>query len=310
MCCLYGFYNYGGKEIKDITELTNSLAEQATIRGTDAAGIAYINKNKLEIQKDGKSATNIKFKHPDDSICVTGHTRHATQGSYKKNFNNHPFSGRCNNVNFALAHNGVLMNDRELRKAYHLPCTRIETDSYVAVQLIEKTKHLDIDSIRFMAEKVDGSFAFSILDTNNILWLVKGDSPLSLLHLPKQKLYVYASTEEILFKALVDTPLFEEIKNGDFEEIKVRSGDILKITTSGEIIKDKFEYTDYSSWGRCSWWMYDMPFNDIEDKSYITNLKAVASYQGYSPEVVDELLESGFSPDEIEEYIYCMDGVM
>ena len=30
----------------------------------------------------GKSATKIKFKHPDDSICVTGHTRHATQGTH------------------------------------------------------------------------------------------------------------------------------------------------------------------------------------------------------------------------------------
>ena len=305
MCCLYGFYNYGGQEIKNLTTLTNSLAEQATQRGTDAAGIAYINRRKLEIQKDGKSATKIKFKHPDDSICVTGHTRHATQGTHTKNFNNHPFAGKCHNVNFALAHNGVLMNDRELRKMYHLPHTRIETDSYIAVQLLEKKKQLDIDNIRFMAEKVDGSFAFSILDTDNTLWLVKGDSPLSILHLPKRKLYVYASTEEILFKSLVDTALFEDIKNGDFEEIKIRSGDILKFTMDGTITKDKFEYTDYSSWRRCSWWTYGMSDGSDGYESYIRDLKSVATYEGYSPDVVDELLDSGFSPEEIEEYIYC-----
>ena len=305
MCCLYGFYNYSGKEIKNITELTNSLAEQATKRGTDAAGIAYINKRKLEIHKDGKSASDIKFKHPDDSICVTGHTRHATQGSHIRNFNNHPFAGKCINANFALAHNGVLMNDRELRKMYHLPHTRIETDSYIAVQLLEKKKRLDIDNIRFMAEKVDGSFAFSILDTDNTLWLVKGDSPLSLLHLPKRKMYVYASTEEILFKALVDTSLFEEIKNGDFEEIKIRSGDILKITTDGDITKDKFEYTDYSGWTRCSWWMYNPTDKTDGYKSYINDLKSVATYMGYDPDIVEDLINSGFALDEIEDYIYC-----
>ena len=140
MCCLFGFYNYSGKSIKDISDLTNSLAQQATIRGTDAAGIAYVNKSKITIYKEGKSAYLIDFKHSNDIISVLGHTRHSTQGSHKKNFNNHPFIGKCHNVDFALAHNGVIMNDKELRKKYKLPDTKIETDSYIAVQMLEKEK--------------------------------------------------------------------------------------------------------------------------------------------------------------------------
>ena len=42
---------------------------------------------------------------------------------------------------------------------------------------------------------------------------------------------------------------------------------------------------------------------------YIEDLKSVAAYQGYSPEDIDELLENGFAPEEIEEYIYCMNEV-
>ena len=38
---------------------------------------------------------------------------------------------------------------------------------------------------------------------------------------------------------------------------------------------------------------------DIED------LKAVAAYQGYSEKDIDNLLKDGFTPEEIEEYIYC-----
>ena len=51
MCCLFGYYNYSGNSIKNISELTNSLSEQATVRGTDAAGIAYVNKNTLTVHK-------------------------------------------------------------------------------------------------------------------------------------------------------------------------------------------------------------------------------------------------------------------
>ena len=40
MCCLFGFYNYGGK-IKNLSRLTNLLADNATERGIDASGIAY-----------------------------------------------------------------------------------------------------------------------------------------------------------------------------------------------------------------------------------------------------------------------------
>lgn len=59
---------------------------------------------------------------------------------------------------FALAHNGVLYNDKALRRSLHLPGTKIETDSYAAVQLIERQKALSFSSLRSMAESVEGSF--------------------------------------------------------------------------------------------------------------------------------------------------------
>ncbi len=298
MCCLFGFYHYGGGEIDKLSRLTNLLAENATVRGTDAAGIAYNDRGKLIIHKEAKAAYNIDFKHPESVVCVTGHTRHATQGDKKKNYNNHPFTGACKNLKFALSHNGVLINDADLKKQYHLPKTKIETDSYIAVQLLEKKKQLNVDSVKFMAESINGSFAFSILDSSDTLWLIRGDSPLSLVHLPKYRLYVYASKDEILYKSLVDTKLFNEIKTGSFEEITVRPGDILRILTNGKILTDTFSYTDYSNF---HWWDYSLKDDYIED------LKSVAAYQGLSPEVVDALLDEGFMPEEIEDYIYCME---
>lgn len=302
MCCLFGFYNYSGQPIKNLSHLTNALAEEATARGTDATGIAYNHKDKLVIHKEPKSAFQVDFKHPDDAISVTGHTRHSTQGNKNKNYNNHPFSGHCKNANFALAHNGVLTNDFKLRKEWRLPNTKIETDSFIAVQLIEKKKILNSESIKFMSEKISGSFAFSILDSNNTLWLIRGDSPLSIVHIPKYKLYVYGSTDEILYKALVETKFFSEIKKGAFEELEINSGDILNILPNGTIVYDKFDYTDCSYFGHCQWWNYSTSKN-----SYIDDLKSVAAYQGYSPDDVDKLLNNGFTPEEVEEYLYCIE---
>ena len=41
-----------------------------------------------------------------------------------------------------------------------------------------------------MAENVEGSFSFSVLDSNDNLYIVKGDSPISVLHFKKKQVYV------------------------------------------------------------------------------------------------------------------------
>ena len=52
----------------------------------------------------------------------------------------------------------------ELRKTEKLPATNIETDSYVAVQLIEKQQELSFDSLKYMAEQLEGSFTITVLN--------------------------------------------------------------------------------------------------------------------------------------------------
>ena len=303
MCGLFGFLNYSKDKIKNLSELTNSLSEQSAIRGTDATGIAFMSSGGINIIKDSKSAYRMNFKHPDVKVLI-GHTRHSTQGSEKKNYNNHPFIGKCRNSKFALAHNGVLYNDRELRKSLHLPKTKIETDSYIAVQLIESKKSLGFESIKYMAENTEGSFSYSLLDDKNNLYLVKGDSPLSILHFPDCKIYVFASTDEILYKSVIDTKLFSELKNGNFEEVEIVEGDILKICSNGNLEKSKFDYSYYC--GR-NWWDIGIkPYHSsvTTQDSYVEDLKSIACYQGFSPETVDELLNNGFTLEEIEDYIY------
>ncbi len=224
MCAVFGFLDYKGKISNAVLKrLIYYLSVAAEVRGTDATGIAYVRDGSMVTYKKPKPAHKVKLFFPRDTRAVIGHTRFTTQGSEKRNCNNHPFKGHCGKESFALAHNGVLYNDRELRREQHLPTTPIETDTYVAVQLLEQGQNLDAENIKRMAELVEGSFVFTILRNDNTLFLVKGNNPLTVYHFPTLGLYIYASTKSILDNALKKVNL-----NGKYSEVDVSEGEIVK----------------------------------------------------------------------------------
>ncbi|SEH59627.1 Glutamine amidotransferase domain-containing protein, partial [Ruminococcus flavefaciens] len=258
MCSLFGWMNYQGVvPNKVLRKLTQSLANAAEERGTDASGISYIKDGQIVIFKRPKAAHRLHFNPPDDTRAVMGHTRLTTQGNEKYNYNNHPFLGTTGDISWSLAHNGIIYNDKELRKEKKLPVSDIETDSYIAVQLIESQHKLDFDSLRYMSEQVQGSFTFSLLDKNNNLYLVKGSNPLCLLHFESLGLYVYASTESIMKNALKRVGLHKFAS----ERIEAAEGDIIKIDSYGNITRSQFTPAPtYSHFSRCKWW-----YGDYED---------------------------------------------
>ena len=47
-----------------------------------------------------------------------------------------------------------------------------------------------------------------------------------------------------------------------------------------------------------------LPEQHRAEQEYLNTLKGVAAYYGYKPSSIDELLDVGFSTDEIEELLY------
>ena len=116
MCAVFGFLDYKSKISNTILKkLIQNLSIAAEVRGTDATGISYVNHGKVVTFKKAKPAHKVKLYFPKNTRAVIGHTRMTTQGSEKYNYNNHPFEGQCGTETFALAHNGVLYNDAELK---------------------------------------------------------------------------------------------------------------------------------------------------------------------------------------------------
>ena len=311
MCCLFGFADYGHKLTRKLRlRLLSTLATAAEVRGSDATGISFNVDEKQCIFKRPLPAHMMWYRLPASVTTVMGHTRMATQGSELVNANNHPFPGIAGQTHFALAHNGVLTNDKTLQKKYKLPATKVETDSYIAVQLLQQQNQIDFDSLRFMAEELEGSFTITVLTDRDELYFVKGNNPLTIYHFPQSGLYAYASTEDILRKGLNNSHL----NLGKVEPVRVYSGDILKIDGQGKISRSEFNdeklyFTSYTH--GFDWWPYREPRrpylldDDPSEDSYIDDLKAVGSCFGISPDEIDALLSEGISPEEIEEYLYC-----
>ncbi|WP_302345795.1 class II glutamine amidotransferase [uncultured Ruminococcus sp.] len=300
MCAVFGFLDYKGKVSNAILKkLIHYLSVSAEVRGTDATGIAYVRDGSIVTYKKPKPAHKVKLFFPRGTRSVIGHTRFTTQGSEKRNCNNHPFEGHCGTESFALVHNGVLYNDRELRREQHLPPTPVETDSYIAVQLLEQGQQLDTENVRRTAELVEGSFVFTILRNDNTLFLVKGNNPLTLYHFPTLGLYIYASTKSILDNALKKVNL-----NGKYSEVDVSEGEILEINSAGNLSRSTFTMQDYIhtmfnpyNWNYLNyakWW-------EADEREKL--LLEYCSTFGVSEEEVELLLEVGYDLDEIEELL-------
>ena len=308
MCCLFGLIDYrhhltGRKK----SRIISILASACEIRGTDATGIAYNVGGTQRIYKRPVPAHCMHIRIPESAQVMMGHTRMTTQGSAKRNYNNHPFPGSAGKDVFSLAHNGVLHNDEILRREFRLPRTKIQTDSYIAVQLIEQQNALNFESLRYMAENVEGSFTFTVLDRKDRLYIVKGDNPLCLFHFPSLGMYLYASTEEILRHAMSRMGLGTQAAC----KIPLECGEILRIDRDGTLTRSTFDSSRLFARWQAPFW--DMPYRSpwagtgrsSASGHYLEEIKSVAAAFGYAPEEIDRLAEAGFSPEELEEFLYC-----
>lgn len=196
MCSIFG------GNINDMN-LVRMLAISGMARGIDATGICTIAEKKCDLLKSNIPANQFNFDELelDDKLLFLGHTRHTTRGSEKINHNNHPFINEDNSI--VLAHNGVIYNDYRLKKNYKLPKTKVETDSYVIIQLLDMIKYmnksdtLNIDIVKEVCELLTGTFALSIADLKtNSLYLLRNNNPLHMVYDGEN--LVYASTEKMM----------------------------------------------------------------------------------------------------------------
>lgn len=179
MCGIVGYL--GSSKASDI--ILSGL-EKLEYRGYDSCGICFYSENRKDFvtYKDkGRVAHLIgDFDYRDLNHLAIGHTRWATHGKPNQ-INSHPHFSSTKR--FALVHNGVIENYRELTKKY-LEGVQFhsETDTEVIANLIDTfavTMPVD-EAIRKTLSLIEGSYALLILDTDSegTMYAAKNKSPL------------------------------------------------------------------------------------------------------------------------------------
>ena len=305
MCGLFGYSDPARSlSTAQARQLLRALAVNSMVRGTDATGIAYTGNRRLHIYKRADKASDTPLFPAAGARAVMGHVRMTTQGNACFNYNNHPFPGDLDahreggGPDFALAHNGVLTNDVTLRRRLHLPATRIETDSYVAVQMLQAAGTLDLDVLAELAEQLEGTFTLTVLNRQDDLYFVRGNNPLCLVEFPCLGLFVYASTTDILEKAVLACPFLRTLA---YAPVWLEEGEILRLGADGQILTRYFDTARlreplFGLWG---WQTNRRRRTDTND----TALLDTACNLGYEEEDVLTLLACGFCGDEIEEML-------
>lgn len=174
-----GIIGYVGKK-NSLHVLINGL-KRLEYRGYDSAGVAFINKNNIEIIKEKGKVSELekKIDFTKKSNIGISHTRWATHGVANE-INAHPHS--CEKI--TLVHNGIIENYEILKKELEQKGYRFnsETDSEViAVLLNDLYKENDIiESIIKIQKILKGSYALAILcsDYPNQIYTIRKDSPL------------------------------------------------------------------------------------------------------------------------------------
>ena len=160
-------------------------------RGQEAAGISVMKHGKIENIKDEGLVLDVfkAVREPETFMgnSVIGHTRYTTAGD-KKKYNFQPFFAKneWDQIILSIAHNGNLVNAKELRAELEAEGVTFKatSDTEVILRLIQKNLDLGLrGAIKYTMERIEGAYSvvgmtrnkfFAFRDYNGIRPLVLG----------------------------------------------------------------------------------------------------------------------------------------
>ncbi|MCK7484763.1 MAG: glutamine--fructose-6-phosphate transaminase (isomerizing) [Bacillus subtilis] len=179
MCGIVGYF--GKSKASDI--ILSGL-EKLEYRGYDSCGICFFSdvKHTFVTYKDAGRVKHLvdDFDYRDNNYLAIGHTRWATHGKPNQ-ISSHPHFSATKR--FALVHNGVIENYKELTHKYLEGVVfESETDTEVIANLIDRfALEMPVEeAIRKTLSLIEGSYALLILDTDHDgkMYAAKNKSPL------------------------------------------------------------------------------------------------------------------------------------
>ena len=209
-----GIVGYLGKQ--DTTKFLLDGLKELEYRGYDSAGIALLNKDKIDVFKALGKLKNLSEKVESSNLSTyeigIGHTRWATHGKPTE-LNAHPHLGEYSYV----VHNGIIENYKELKdeliKAGHNFVS--QTDTEVIVHLFENYQNkLDDATQAFQntIKRLEGAFSILLIskaDPSKIFFFKHG-SPLIIARGKEEQEVLFASSDAPLIGLANDVVYLED----------------------------------------------------------------------------------------------------
>ncbi len=217
-CGVFGVFNQCEERL-DAAKLTHLGIFALQHRGQESAGIAVSAGKNILIYRDlglVSEVFNEGILNTLQGNAAIGHVRYSTAGINSWE-NSQPILNQYPGGSFALAHNGHLINQEELKESLSakilIPKNR-NADSHLLCQLISTTKEKDIEkAVEEVVLKIKGAFCLVILTKDKLIAFrdSHGFHPLVLGNLEKG----YAIASEDSAFPLINAKYIREINPGE-----------------------------------------------------------------------------------------------
>ncbi len=210
----------------EVSPLIVEALKRLEYRGYDSAGIATVNRGRLDRRRAvGKliNLSDLLVHQPLPGKAGIGHTRWATHGAATVT-NAHPHRGRA----VAVVHNGIIENFRDLRAEVEAAgyAHESETDTETVALLVQM--HMDrglgaIEAARETFGKLEGAFALCFLfdGEEDLMIAARKGSPLAIGHGEGE---MFVGSDAIALAPMTD--LITYLEEGDWAVITRKGAEI------------------------------------------------------------------------------------
>lgn len=251
MCGIFGLVAAKRSELdyQKCRQIVDQLFVLSESRGKEAAGLAFLIANKIEVYKSPQAATalikseeyeKIWQKKEDDGeiFALIGHARLVTNGSQLINSNNQPVIKE----DLVAVHNGIITNVDWLWQNFTQLTRQYELDTEIILALINHFLGQGIFLEKALSETyhlIEGTASLAILMVKeNKLILSTNNGSLYFCYQRDRGILIFASERNILEK-LIKKELKKQFKPEEIRQLKSNTGLIIDLAGMGG---DEFEF--------------------------------------------------------------------
>ncbi len=243
-CGVFGIFHQG--KVINVAQFCYLGLFALQHRGQESAGIAISNEQKILIYRDLGLVSEIFTEEILNTLSgnlAIGHVRYSTSGANRWE-NSQPILEEHQSGSFALAHNGHIINQEELKRILSSRGERVEenqTDSHLISKLIKSSKEKNIEeAIKKVTACLKGAFCLVILTKDKLIGIRDsyGFHPLVLGKIDNG--YTLASEDSAF--SIIGAEYIREIEPGEMVVIKKDSYSSYQILSSAKKSLCVFEY--------------------------------------------------------------------